>query len=162
MTDCISRDRLVDLVRAIDQPALPALDHLVSCEECRGDVVSIEQMREMMGAEEPLPAGFVDGVMHRIEASAGSASPSNAADPPPRTREGPARRGPRSRARSSLGAALVALLAGVAACVVLAAMTAGAPGVAFTPLSMFTGLLTGAGITAYQLTRPRSQLLDGL
>lgn len=159
MTDCISRDRLVDLLSVIDEPAVPVLDHLASCTECRVEVASIERVRELIGAEQPLPAGFVDHIMHRIEATVPDSTMS-AADSRSPTKEVLERHSPKSRVPFGLNTALVALLAGVAACVVLMAMTSAAPAAEVTPLSLVMTLLAGTGLTAYQLTRPQHQPLD--
>jgi anti-sigma factor RsiW len=141
MTDCISRDRLVDLLAAMDEPAAGILDHLVSCTECRAEVASLDRVREMIGTDDPLPAGFVDHIMHRIEASSAPASL-------------------RRPVRPAISTALVASLSGVAACVVLlAAGTSAGPGVGLTPLSLFMGLAAGAGLTAYDLARPPRALV---
>jgi anti-sigma factor RsiW len=146
MTDCIFRDRLVDLLSALDAPAAGILDHLVSCTECRAEVASLDRVREMIGTGDPLPAGFVDHIMHRIEASSAPAGAPDSLRPP---------------VRPAISTALVALLSGVAASVVLlAAGTAAGPGVGLTPLSLLMGLAAGAGLTAYDLARPRDQVYD--
>ncbi len=150
MTYCISRDRLVDLLSALDQPAGQTLDHLVSCTECRAEIASLERVREMLGAEDPLPAGFVDHVMHEIDSAVDTAtilSPSDEARPQP---------APRRRVRPDFRTALVAVLSGVTACVVLVgAWTSAGSSISVTPLSLFVALLGGAALPVCDLARSR-------
>jgi hypothetical protein len=158
MTDCISRDRLVDLLPALGQPAAKTLDHLASCTACRAEIASLDRVRELIGAEEPLPAGFVDHVMHRLEESSTPDLAVNAADLPVSTHEKTPRLSLRGPVRPAFSTVLVALLSGVAACVVLvASVTPPGPGVGLTPLSLFMGVVAGAGLTAYDLARSRDE-----
>jgi hypothetical protein len=158
MTDCISRDRLVDLLPALDQPATQTLDHLAFCTTCRAEIASLDLVRELIGSEEPLPAGFVDKVMHRIEASSTPDSGVNAAYVPVSTHAETPWLFQRVPVLPAFSAVLVALLSGVAACVVLvASVTLAGPGSGLTPLSLFMGMMAGAGFTAYDLARSRNE-----
>jgi anti-sigma factor RsiW len=154
VTNCISRDRLVDLLAALDRPAAQTLEHLASCPECKAEVTALDRVRDLIEAEEPLPSGFVDQVMHRIGMSS-APDTVNATDVRSSTHGSGQQPNLRSRVRPALSAALVALLSGLAACVVIAAGATAGSGAGLTPLSLFLALVVGAGVTAHDLAKSR-------
>jgi hypothetical protein len=172
MTECVSRERLVELLSSLDHPALPTLDHLTSCATCRGEITSLQQLRGLLRPDERLPAGFVDRVMVHIEQEAANervpavAVPTNYSTGPDQVPILPRKRG--GGWRSVVGTALVALMSGAAASVVLSAgppVSVGYPAV--TPaatdfsvsFSLLVGLLAAAGFARWERGRSRAESL---
>jgi anti-sigma factor RsiW len=159
MSDCITREDLVDLISVFDRPVLTSLDHLTSCEGCRAEVASLEQVRGLLRSDADLPAGFVDRVMTQIEKAAVAERGSDVQIPAygvnaARTaspRKSPARFG------SVLSTVFTAVLSGVAVSVTLVAGTSGA-GVS-PSLPLLVALLATIGLIVWELAGPGSRVL---
>lgn len=161
MTDCVTDDRLADLLSVLDVPASATLDHLASCSTCRERIADFERVRGLLRTEEPAPAAFVDGVMRRI-GEAGAPVPVAAAT---RDRVGnvrPRQRSPwRTRFRPAVSSALAAVSAGVATSLVLiAAGSASSAGVEFGPVALWAGVLFGSGLAVHELVTLRRQAIS--
>lgn len=152
MTDCISQDRIVDLVVAVQRPVLEALDHVASCPKCRAEIAALDRLGDMFGMPQPLPPGFVDRVLGEMEATQyrEPAADSLAGSEVPL---GSWRRFSVWRpSANALTTMVVAAASGLAACTVLIGSgTASGSSVAVTPLSVLLGLGVGAGLAAYDL-----------